>query len=114
MERKSLLDDGVCALLLSHGFRCAFDRSRGRPHGENVDGDGGGGGNGRGGDGAGASSYCSATNWATDAPPPPTHWTGFNIDQSYGRGGDGRPLVPKGVYVGMTPLSDHLPVITDW
>jgi len=28
MERKSLLDDGVCALLLSHGFRCAFDRSR--------------------------------------------------------------------------------------
>ena len=64
---------------------------------------------------AAAAGQVGATNWPEGAPPPPTHWTGTSIDHAYGRGGCGRvPLVPRGVYVGLSPLSDHLPVVTDW
>ena len=104
LSRNPLGDDGVAALLGSRGFRCAFDR------GEVA---------------ATAGTFLApaaldrdarpATNWPAGAPPPPTHWTGTSIDHAYGRAADGvRALLPRGVFVALSELSDHLPVITDW
>ena len=107
------------------GFVCAFDAG-----GDRGTADGGRGGRGGSGDGdgsataGGAGPICEgggfeqrrgggdtvAHNWAPGAPPPATHWTGTVIDFAFARG----PVVPRGVFVVPSNLSDHRSVITDW
>lgn len=71
--------DGVSEMWEKAGFRCCFDESN------------------------------AARNWPKDNPPPPSHWTGTNIDHTYGRG-----IECIGVFVIPSLLSDHLPVLSDW
>ena len=114
--------DGVADLMAEAGFVCAFDAG-----GDRGTADGGSGGSSDG-DGSaeagGAGPICEgggfeqrrgggdtvAHNWAPGAPPPATHWTGTVIDLAFARG----PVVPRGVFVVPSNLSDHRPVITDW
>jgi endonuclease/exonuclease/phosphatase family metal-dependent hydrolase len=91
-RRGEAADDGVGGAFQSAGFTCSWDQVA---------------------DTAAAAAAASVdTNWGGGAghPPPFTHWTGTNIDHTYSTVG----LKVRGVYVVHTPLSDHLPVITDW
>ena len=102
-EREVIAEDGVAPFLEGHGFRSCFDRGTihpGLPHLEPFDD---------------TKSTAVVRNWPCDEPPPPTHWTGTNIDAVYGRSQDGRHgLVPRGIFIALSDLSDHLPVISDW
>lgn len=51
-------------------------------------------------------------NWdQSKHPPPSTHWSGTVIDYTYYRGPS---LVPSGVFVSPSDLSDHRLVVCDW
>lgn len=78
-QQNSPQSDGVSEMWEEAGFRCCFDDPK------------------------------ADRNWPADCLPPPTHWTGTNIDHTYGRG-----LKCVGVYVIPSLLSDHLPVLSDW
>lgn len=76
-------DDGVDKVLKSAGFVCPFDE-------------------------VGVNN-----NFAGRTAPPLTHWTGTAIDFAYINAIDLSTTKVVGTYVHYTPLSDHLPLITD-
>eukprot|EP00929_Paragymnodinium_shiwhaense_P050897 TRINITY_DN25624_c0_g1_i3.p1 TRINITY_DN25624_c0_g1~~TRINITY_DN25624_c0_g1_i3.p1 ORF type:complete len:138 (-),score=10.20 TRINITY_DN25624_c0_g1_i3:521-934(-) len=77
-------DDGVAALLSKKGFECTFDAQHG----------------------------CT-TNFGPRRAPAFTHWTGTTVDYAYVRRGSPEQARIVGSYVYYSPLSDHLPLVTD-
>lgn len=76
-------DDGVADLMVSEGFSSSFD----------VNG--------------------ASRNFASAGAAPFTHWTGTTIDFAYINSAPDVRAEVVGVYSVYTPLSDHLPVVTD-
>eukprot|EP01062_Namystynia_karyoxenos_P020367 TRINITY_DN17717_c0_g1_i1.p2 TRINITY_DN17717_c0_g1~~TRINITY_DN17717_c0_g1_i1.p2 ORF type:complete len:373 (+),score=70.92 TRINITY_DN17717_c0_g1_i1:93-1211(+) len=53
-------------------------------------------------------------NWAGDRAPPLTHWTGVSVDYPYYTAIEADRVRVRGVYIVPSPVSDHLPVVTDF